>query len=146
VTWLIHDVSIWRVDRIYPDPPGGPWIASQTSFSGDIWSSPVQWHTASQGTALRGLLTRLGLIGGSAASPPADVAPSASPAAIQPTTRSAADNDSPSGPVWGAAGLALGTALTLAALRVVGRRRPDEAEVPTTMDDVLTSTGAPVRR
>src|SRR4051794_23270920 len=27
VTWLIHDVQPWRVDRIYLDAEGGPWIA-----------------------------------------------------------------------------------------------------------------------
>src|ERR671931_11148 len=26
VTWLIHDVSVWRVDRVFTDAPGGPWI------------------------------------------------------------------------------------------------------------------------
>ena len=152
-TWLIHDVSVWRVDRIYFDSPGGPWIASQTSFdgSGDIWSSPVQWHTATQGKALMGLLTRLGLLGDSAAAPPADVAPPASPAAVTPTAPSATEPaaaDGPSGPVWCVAGLALGVALTLAALWVAGRRPHAEPEVPTTepMDDVLISTGAPVRR
>lgn len=35
VTWLIHDVTIWRVDRIYVDAPGGPWIASQVSMGED---------------------------------------------------------------------------------------------------------------
>ena len=153
VTWLIHDVSVWRVDRIYPDAPGGPWIASQTSFdgSGDIWSSPVQWHNATQGKALTGLLTRLGLRGSSAAAPSVDVAPPASPAAVTPTAPSATEPaaaDGPSGPVWCVAGLALGVALTLAALWVAGRRPHAEPEVPTTepMDDVLISTGAPVRR
>ena len=151
-TWLIHDVSVWRVDRIYPDAPGGPWIASQTSFdgSGDIWSSPVQWHTATQGKVLMGLLTRLGLLGGSPAEP-ADVAPPASPAAVTPTAPSATEPaaaDGPSGPVWCVAGLALGVALTVATLRVAARRRHAEPEVPTTepRDDVLASTGAPVRR
>jgi hypothetical protein len=148
-TWLIHDVSVWRVDRIYPDAPGGPWIATQTSFdgSGDIWSSPVQWHNVTQGPALTGLLTRLGLLGDSAAAPPADVATPASPAAVPPTAQPTTDNGT-SGPVWGAAGLALGVALTLAALRVAGRRPHAEPEVSTTepMDDVLTWTGAPVRR
>ena len=152
-TWLIHDVSVWRVDRIYPDAPGGPWIATQTSYdgSGDIWSIPVQWHNATQGKALTGLLTRLGLLGGSAAAPPADVAQPASPAAVTPATPKAAEPAAagrPSGPVWGVAGLALGVALTVATLRVAARRRHDEPEVPTTepRDDVLASTGAPVRR
>ena len=155
-TWLIHDVSVWRVDRIYFDSPGGPWIASQTSFdgSGDIWSSPVQWHTATQGKALMGLLTRLGLLGDSAAAPPADVAPPASPAAVTPTAPSATEPaaaDGPSGPVWGLTGLALGVALTVATLRVAARRRHDEPELTTSepRDDVLTSTGgagAPLRQ
>jgi hypothetical protein len=153
LTWLIHDVSVWRVDRIYPDAPGGPWISSQTSFdgSGDIWSSPIQWHTTTQGKALMGLLTRLGLLGDGAAAQPADVAPPASPAAVTPAAPTAAEPDAadrPSGPVWGLAGLALGVALTLAALRVAARRRSDEPDVMTSepMDDVLTSTGAPLRR
>jgi hypothetical protein len=153
VTWLIHDVSVWRVDRIYLDAPGGPWIATQMSFdgSGDIWSSPVQWHIVTQGKPLMILLTRLGLLGDSAAAPLADVAPPASPAAVPPTTRAATEpaaNDRSSGPVWGLAGLALGVAMTVAALRVAGRRRQDEPEVTTgePMDDVLTWTGAPVRR
>ena len=154
-TWLIHDVSVWRVDRIYFDAPGGPWIATQTSFDGsaDIWSSPVQWHTATRGKALMGLLTRFGLLGDIAAAPSTDVPPPASPAAVTPKapTRAApeaAAADGSSGPVWGLAGLALGVALTVAALRVTGRRRQDEPEVPTTAprDDVLTSTGATIRR
>jgi nitrate reductase gamma subunit len=50
--------------------------------------------------------------------------------------------------VWGVAGLALGVALTVGTLRVAGRRRNDQPELTTTepRDDVLTSTGAPVRR
>ncbi|MDQ1601870.1 MAG: hypothetical protein QOD68_3344 [Actinomycetota bacterium] len=157
VTWLIHDVSVWRVDRIYLDAPGGPWIASQMSFdgNGDIWSSPVRWHTVTQGKPLMILLTRLGLLDDTAAAPPADVAPPASPAAVQPTTtpisRAAtgpAAADGASGPIWGLVGLALGVALTVAALRVAGRRRQDEPEVATSqpMDDVLASTGATLRR
>jgi hypothetical protein len=153
VTWLIHDVSIWRVDRVYPDSPGGPWLASQTSFSGDIWSSPVQWHSASQGKALTGLLTRLGLLDDTAAAPPANVAPPGSATVVTPgpSARSAVEPAAADGarvPVWGAVGLTLGVALTVAALRVAGRRRQDEPEVTTRepTHDVLTSTGAPVRR
>ena len=149
-TWLIHDVTVWRVDRIYPDAPGGPWIATQTSFdgSGDIWSSPVQWHQATQGTALTRLVTRLGLLGGSAAGQPA-VTPAPTARAATATASRSAAADGPSGPAWGAAGLALGVLLT-AALWVAGRRRSDEPDEPgpTTRpsDDVLTSTGAALRR
>ena len=160
-TWLIHDVSVWRVDRIYPDAPGGPWIATQTSFdgSGDIWSSPVQWQIVTQGKPLMILLTRLGLLDDNSAAPPADVAAPASPVAVQPSTRPAttptaaepAAADRSRGPVWGLAGLAVGVVVTAAAMRLAGRRRQDEPEVTASepMDDVLTSTGAagaPVRR
>jgi hypothetical protein len=144
-TWLIHDVSVWRVDRIYLDAPGGPWIATQTSVdgSGDIWSSPVQWHNATQGKAVVGLLTRLGLLGDSAAVEPTPQA-ATTPTATEPaaaTEPTAADR--PAGPVWGLAGLALGVGLTAAAVRVAGRRRQDESEVTMSepMDDILASTG-----
>jgi hypothetical protein len=155
VTWLIHDVSVWRVDRIYPGSPGGPWIASQTSLdgSGDIWSSPVRWHTASQDTALTGLLTRLGLLGGPVAAQPGAVEPAAR-AAATPAPTEPAGADARSGPVWGLAGLALGVLLAVAALRAAGRRRPDELDDPerhgvTTRgptDDVLTSSAPSLRR
>jgi hypothetical protein len=26
VTWLVHDVWVWRVNRVFPDAPGGPWV------------------------------------------------------------------------------------------------------------------------
>ena len=29
LTWLIHDVTPWRVDRVYLQGDGAPWIASQ---------------------------------------------------------------------------------------------------------------------
>ena len=32
-TWLIHDMSVWRIDIIYPDAPGGPWIATTESLT-----------------------------------------------------------------------------------------------------------------
>jgi hypothetical protein len=154
VTWLIHDVSVGRVDRIYPDAPGGPSIATQTSIDGspDIWSSPVQWHTATQGTVLIGRLTRLGLSPGAGDVQPAVTpTPTARAATAATATRSTAA-DGASGPVWGAAGLALGVLLTARALWVARRRHhePDEPEKsePTTRpsDDVLTSTGARLRR
>ena len=35
VTWLVHDVEPWRVDRIYLGGKDGPWISTQVSdFSG----------------------------------------------------------------------------------------------------------------
>ena len=66
VTWLIHDVDPWRVDRIYLDGKDGPWVATQVSdFDGSIWDSPVLWHQPPDGTRLAGLLDAVGMESGS---------------------------------------------------------------------------------
>ena len=33
MTWLIHDVAVWRVDRVYLGDEGGPWIATQSDMN-----------------------------------------------------------------------------------------------------------------
>ena len=41
VTWLVHDVEPWRVDRIYLGGKDGPWISTQVSdFSGPHLGQP----------------------------------------------------------------------------------------------------------
>ncbi|MDN3024493.1 hypothetical protein [Streptomyces sp. S.PB5] len=61
VTWMVHDVSPWRVDRVYP---GGD--------SKDVWIHTAEnvdatangtWHRAERPAALRNLLTDLGVTG-----------------------------------------------------------------------------------
>ena len=63
MTWLIHDVTPWRVDRIYLDGDGAPWIATQVMVSetGSIWDSPVVWHQPEAGKELALLLDSLGV-------------------------------------------------------------------------------------
>ena len=63
VTWLIHDVTPWRVDRIYLGGVGAPWVATQVmdSETGSIWDSPVIWHQPAAGKELTLLLDRLGV-------------------------------------------------------------------------------------
>ena len=110
ITWLIHDVDPWRVDRVYLGGEDGPWISTQmASGNHSIWESPVRWHQPQDGARLARLLDGLGL--SAAASENTDVegvagaseqdtttAPAAEPAAA-PTT----------GPGWlGRAGWALG--------------------------------------
>lgn len=60
VTWLIHDVQPWRVDRVYP---GGKadlvWIHTSTDFE----TSTGSWHKAERPKELSRLLTKLGLMG-----------------------------------------------------------------------------------
>jgi hypothetical protein len=67
VTWLIHDVTAWRVDRVYLGGEDGPWISTQlANGNASIWESPVRWHQPREGARLTRLLDGLGL--GSAAS------------------------------------------------------------------------------
>lgn len=67
VTWLIHDVMVWRSDRIYYENTGTPWIFTQQSDSVEPFSGDGVWHRASQGRALITLLHRLILDGPSTA-------------------------------------------------------------------------------
>jgi len=122
LTWLIHDVMVWRVDRVFLDAEGGPWISTQANVTeaGNIWDSPVVWHTAADGVALTALLDELGLghDGKGAAAVTEGKAPAAAPAvAPQPAAAAVGDNGGSAtrGWVWGLAGLALGAVLAVAA-------------------------------
>jgi hypothetical protein len=144
VTWLFHDVTVWRVDRIYLGADHGPWIATQTdvSGSGNIWDSPVVWHTAS-GSRLASLLDRLGVRpsglstgatavagGGISPSSPPSTVPSAAPKQGASTP---ANSSMPgwSGLLWGFGGLALGVAVTVIAMRRSSKSWPRIVRQPT---------------
>jgi hypothetical protein len=135
VTWLVHDVEPWRVDRIYLGGAGGPWIATQVSdFSGgSIWDSPVLWHRPPNGKQLADLLDGLGL--GTAASKDATFdgvagAPVPESDDTTATPPAAADSEPATGDsTWlGRAGWALGGLLGGAILTLAWtRRRPEPA-------------------
>ncbi len=64
VTWLVHDVAPWRVDRVFPADAGDEdkdvWIHT----SADSSASPNGlWHRAERPAELRGLLKELGVLG-----------------------------------------------------------------------------------
>src|SRR5215207_659867 len=63
-TWLIHDISVWRLDIIYPDAPGGPWIATteDQGISGRGLNAQPIWHRATDDARLIELLGSLGLL------------------------------------------------------------------------------------
>ena len=164
LTWLIHDVSVWRVDRIYVDAAGGPWIATQQVLGGDtdIWSAPVQWHRSAQAKALVALLAAHGLTDGSEL--PADSAtdvtggqyvaenPSATGSGETAgestgTGADSTDGSDPTGPRTAlalVAGLLVGAGATAAGATILARRRASNADdepVPGWADDdLLTST------
>ena len=60
VTWLIHDVSIWRVDRIFYSAPDGPWVLSQADLDGgDPFTVVGVWHRPASAVQLRAMLDRI---------------------------------------------------------------------------------------
>ncbi|WP_371527644.1 hypothetical protein OG302_17410 [Streptomyces sp. NBC_01283] len=90
VTWMLHDVRPWRVDRAYPVASGAKdgketkavWIHTTT----DVESMTGSWHKAKDPARLTALFKRLGVMGapsdkGNQAIPPrADLVPSPTPA------------------------------------------------------------------
>jgi hypothetical protein len=114
VTWLVHDVSVWRVDRIVLDYKGATWIETQGSLSETIdWDKPGIWHRAKSPEVVRALVTELGLVGKAPAKPQPTVSvePSAAPAASRAATP---PNDGLSG-WWLVPALIIGLALGAAA-------------------------------
>jgi hypothetical protein len=49
-TWLVHDMSVWRIDIIYPDAPGGPWIATSELLTTGSMPEKPSWHIADPGS------------------------------------------------------------------------------------------------
>jgi hypothetical protein len=152
VTWLIHDVQVWRVDRVFVGA-GGPRISTRVSVDGSssIWEVPVAWHQPTNGKQLVDLLDRLGVnpdsstggggatAGSEAAGPtPAEsVPPAADRAAANTASRdvSGSGTRGTAGWLWGLAGLTLGAVLTLAALRLLASTRAAPSNlVPTDAD------------
>lgn len=130
VTWLVHDVSVWRVDRVFVDVAGGPWVLTSLSFDGPQVDAPGTVHRAGQPEVLLSLLGSLGLTDGAkavrqpAGAQAAQAAPVAQPASaaqaqvVQPARQPVA--------LWLTGGLAGGVLLGwLAGRRGRGRGRPN---------------------
>ena len=62
-TWLIHDMSVWRIDIIYPDAPGGPWISTEEFLTGTKPAKPT-WHRAADPARLLEVLGTFKLLDG----------------------------------------------------------------------------------
>lgn len=61
VTWMVHDVTPWRLDRVYPAHKG-PHVWIHTSANLDSTTNGT-WHRAEHPSQLRALLKGLGLMG-----------------------------------------------------------------------------------
>ncbi len=128
VTWLAHDVQVWRVDRIFLGGPDGPWVASHTGLDENLWDGPLAWYRPAEPAALLGLLDRLGVEPGSRTGgtpiPDQEIQPSARPvtnpqASVAPPVAAAA-----TGTPWLLLALAAaGGALAAAAVTLLLARR-----------------------
>lgn len=141
-TWLIHDVSAWRIDRIYL-PGDEVWLLSVVSvggappapeglYPGEPGSAAAVWHRPTDPAALRTLLAAHGLTPGSArAIPGASAAAAAEPAAADaaapptgPTTAAVADR---SGWLWGIGGIVAGVLIGVLVARATSGRQASPA-------------------
>ncbi|GAA3543203.1 hypothetical protein [Kribbella ginsengisoli] len=133
-TWLIHDMTPWRLDIIYPDAPGGPWIATtQSDLSTGKLPDKQVWHRATDDVKLVKLLVGLGLLHGKGHNE-AVGGPTLLPAAPQTPAEVAAVDDTPTTTVlkteqkpllgwrWTIPGFLAGAAAMYLLIRLLPRR------------------------
>ena len=133
VTWLMHDVAVWRIDHVFLGADEVS-IASVSDMSGVAGlNEDLTWHRASDPKGLTTLLTGLGL--GPTATPAtlAATAPPTAAAARPAVERSQPGAATPAAPavpapLWGLAGLLLGAGIVLVAGRLRRRVRPAPAD------------------
>ncbi|MDX3214956.1 hypothetical protein PV318_05290 [Streptomyces sp. ME02-6991-2B] len=138
LTWLVHDVSVWKVDYVYPDGPGGVWFHSLPMGGSDEPEEGV-WRKAARSEDLRRLLGRLGVMGvdkGLGASAPDYLAGPDDAAVVEETPvaapQAAAAGDGGGADGWWLAlpglgvGVLAGSAGTVLTLRLISRRTPRE--------------------
>ncbi|HLL62570.1 MAG TPA: hypothetical protein VK401_05950 [Propionibacteriaceae bacterium] len=113
LTWLIHDMQVWRIDRIHLTSADGMWIETVVDVSGEgrMFDVPTHWHRPADEAALVAVLSETGLLGDSGA-PTTDPSTAAAEAAV-PTPASSV----PGLLVAALAGLVLGVAGTLVGVR-----------------------------
>lgn len=133
-TWLIHDMSVWRIDMIYPNAPGGPWILTANTLAE---AGPVKatWHRAPNPEKLLHLLADLKLLSGEFNGGPTLQDGAAFPQPTQPLQTVEPTPDPPAqtqvsttpsaftGWRWILPGILVGAAATVLALRLFPKRR-----------------------
>jgi hypothetical protein len=69
LTWLIHDMRIWRIDRVHLTSDDGVWIHTVADESGerDLFDQPGQWQRPYDQATLIALLSASGVISPAAA-------------------------------------------------------------------------------
>jgi hypothetical protein len=124
LTWLVHDMQIWRIDRIHLTSTDGMWIETVVDHTGEgrMLERPAHWHRAADAEGLLATLSAAGLLGDSGTAPA-----SPSPTGAEATV------PAPSSAIPGLAlaalvGLVLGAAGTVVGVRARTRTPADRAE------------------
>lgn len=119
LTWMIHDMSVWRVDRIHLTTDG-VWIETVVDVAdrGDVLEQPSRWSRPRDEQALYSVLRDVGVLAG-----PAVAASRAVPTTAAPTTpmgmpamAGSSQSGAPTGLLavgTGLAGLGVGVAVSL---------------------------------
>ena len=64
VTWLVHDVNIWRTDQLVLGAAGGPWVATWMPLEdGSLSPGDPTWRALNNGDQIKSLVSSLGLLG-----------------------------------------------------------------------------------
>jgi len=62
LTWLIHDVQVWRIDRVHLTSDDGIWVDSLSNETGgDVVEQAGQWHRPHDAATLLAVLKAEGL-------------------------------------------------------------------------------------
>ncbi|MEV8089360.1 hypothetical protein [Streptomyces nigra] len=138
VTWMVHDVTPWRIDRVHRMARGKDvWIRRTTDVERQTHAS---WYRAARPGELRTLLDELDLTGGPTSTPraheePADTgnaaeaeseaseaASSGAAASASPAARASSGPGAGTGWWWAGPGAVAGAVLALGLRPVVARR------------------------
>ncbi|MFC7624800.1 hypothetical protein [Microlunatus sp. GCM10028923] len=122
LTWLIHDMSVWRVDQIYLGPEE-VWI--HTTQTWDDSPNAGVWHRATQPNKLQAALAETGVLLPASPGPTYSEPDAAPPPATAAAAATAGGPPLPlTGTLFGLLGVAVGIAGTLV-FRQARRPRPE---------------------
>lgn len=128
VTWLAHDVNVWRVDRVFLDVTGGPWAESLLDSEGRWLSEAGVVYRPANPAVLLELLGKYGLVGSLPAKQtepppaPAQVAADAEDTLASPIPAAAVTPEKAADPnwLWLLIGAAAGAVIVVGLRPVIG--------------------------